>query len=1081
MENINELREINDINLYLDKLQKMKSKYLIFLVVKDTPGSNMSPDIIKKIHDIGFGSFSKELWRMYIGLIQEGNIIIDYTAAEQEEPLFRKIHLVKSHLLTELCSEAWKNGNKCSVKISGIECAINKRGINLVTYDDRTKTVIDSVRFDSHEKNAIFERKPETELLSKKIQWLSAKHHYDICVTGVWYGANYGSILNGYAAYKILTSMGKNVLMLHKTKSPVHDAELRPINHNVKFYNTYYPKDSISPVFTYDDLELLNDYCDCFCSGSDQIWNYNISFDGNMYLPFVHENRWKISLASSFGSMNDRVPPTEEANVKKSFERFDAISVREDFDRKILWDKYGVDSTVVIDPVFCVDKKEYNNLIEDSQFSERNFILAYILDPSDEKLSFLMQASQALNRQVITLCDGAFGVIGSSWSRYEKVGEFPNLMKETEVVDFLKAFSTTDFVITDSFHGTAFSLIFEKNFISICNAKRGKERFYDLLGRFNLMDRLIDNAHLIWSNEFNEKINYQLINTTIENAKRKTLDWLAEALIISKKRIRNKKTKEHVDNKNNHLNTVATKGNGIKCTGCSACINICPVNALELKPDNLGYYVPSLIAEKCINCGKCIKICPDLNLPLKENSIVPKCYEFIAADKETLFKSSSGGAFTCLAKETFRRKGIVVGASWNEKCDAVRHILIDSESDLDKVRKSKYLQSYLGTTFREIRDRLNTGIFVLFTGCPCQVAGLKTFLGKDYVNLLSVDLLCGNAPSTLFFQKYIEDEVPGMLKKYEFRHKKSGWNSDCVTITFTTTTTTTEVRRGGAQDGYQRLYHNHTMCPPHCENCKYQTLPRYGDITIGDFWWIKEKDQAIDEKNGVSAVLCNNEKGQNFFDSILENEIKVKKDVPVEWLKGNGFVPKGHNWCSPQRDAFYNAIQKMSFSKAADFALKPNHGIYEDAFSSSNSPLQYNAESLHFKFDSAVWEEHFINGATVLMVKPGQSKRGRFSKVAFCKELKKGKNYKLAMGFRINTESDVINFHIKDSGSNLWQLVYSKKLAPEERNGRKKISIMTEFIPESGIFDEFMISAVHLKGEENYIAFEYINIQEVNQ
>lgn len=302
MDNLKELREINDIEIYLNKIQEIKDECYIFFVVKDTPGNCMPTDILNKIHDLGFISFSNELWRMYIGVRQSGHIIIDYVAGECEEPLNRKIQSKESTNIIELYSESWRNGNKCGVRINGIECSLNKRGINLVIYDDKCESVIDAIRFDSHDKNFIFERKPEVELLSNKIRWLSEKHHYDVCVTGVWYGANYGSILNGYSTYKILSSMGKSVLMLHKTKSPVHDAELRLDNHNVKFYNTYYPKDSISPVFTYEELEILNDYCDCFCSGSDQIWNYNVSFDGNMYLPFVHENRWKISLASSFGS-----------------------------------------------------------------------------------------------------------------------------------------------------------------------------------------------------------------------------------------------------------------------------------------------------------------------------------------------------------------------------------------------------------------------------------------------------------------------------------------------------------------------------------------------------------------------------------------------------------------------------------------------------------------------------------------------------------------------------------------------------------------------------------------------------------
>lgn len=1049
----NELLSIDTLLEYLDELKNV-SKYLVIICIRDTAGFWLNEDIQKKLYALGLKeNLIKKLMVGYIAVIENGYVIHEVISEKDgmAEYNTEKIHVI---------SRPFSNGDIAVIEINNVDYATNKRGLNIVVWDLENEVLIDSVAFDTHVKE-----------FTKTRKVILGKSHYDVCLVGCWYGSNYGSLLNGYAVYQILKGMNLDVLMLNKHTAKKGDWEIYG-THNEKFIKNFYPTENISPVIPFSQLGELNRYCDTFLAGSDQIWAYGINriFDLAYMLNFVDDNKRKISFASSFGHEDDGTPADKYEAIRNLLHRFNAISVREQSGVRLCHEKYGVKATLVLEPVFCVNKQVYQDLEKHSHIVlDEPYILSYILDPTEEKRDAINYYAKASGKKAINILDGDPRV----YEKNRRILNLPNTLDPIGAEDFIKLFIHADFIITDSFHGTAFSIIFEKSFLAISNPRRGSVRFKDILERFNLISRLTDSKNIQRDEKNLEKINFSEANKVIIEERARSIEWLRKVLFAPLERL---------TPKNNCFNTVTTKGNGIKCTGCSACINICPVNALELKPNNLGYYTPSLDVEKCINCGKCIKICPEVNLPPKENSFFPKCYEFITADKDILFKSSSGGAFSCLAKEAFRKDGIVVGASWNEKYDAVEHVLIESENDLDRLRKSKYLQSYLGTTFKEIKKKLNEGIFVLFTGCPCQVAGLKAFLGKDYINLISVDLLCGNAPSTLFYQKYVEDEVPGILKKYEFRHKKNGWNSDCVTIAFTiTTTTTTEVRRGGAQDGYQRLYHNHTMCPPHCENCKYQNLPRYGDITIGDFWWIKERDQAIDEKNGVSAVLCNNEKGQNFFDSILENEIKVKKEVPVEWLKGNGFVPKGRNWCSPQRDAFYDAIQKMPFSKAADFALKPNHGIYEVAFSSSHSPLQYNSESLHFKFDSAFWEEHFINGATVLMVKPGQSKQGRFSRLSFCKELEKGKNYELAIGFRINTESDVINFHIKDSGSNIWQLVYSKRLVSEERNGRKKICIITKFVPESGIFDEFMISAAHLKGEDNYIAFEYINIQEVNQ
>ena len=329
------------------------------------------------------------------------------------------------------------------------------------------------------------------------------------------------------------------------------------------------------------------------------------------------------------------------------------------------------------------------------------------------------------------------------------------------------------------------------------------------------------------------------------------------------------------------------------CTGCSACVNSCPAGAISLCPDKHGYYRAEVDYEKCIGCGKCMKVCPAIKLPQNNNFREPELYEFIAEDNELLYRSSSGGAFPLLAKQTFKRGGVVVGAAWREDF-SVEHIMIDKEEDLHRLQKSKYLQSYMGDAFKDVKEALEKNTFVLFSGCPCQVAGLKIFLEKDYENLIMVDLLCGNAPSTAFFQKYIKDDFNEPLAKYGFRHKVQGWNPDCTTTTTTTTTGNVIVRRGGKQDSYQRVYHNHVMCPEHCEKCIYQNAPRFGDITIGDFWGVSDKDKTIDVRRGISAVLCNNEKGRKFFHSIPEELVSLKKKVPLAWLGGNGQSQKRH-------------------------------------------------------------------------------------------------------------------------------------------------------------------------------------------
>ena len=200
----------------------------------------------------------------------------------------------------------------------------------------------------------------------------------------------------------------------------------------------------------------------------------------------------------------------------------------------------------------------------------------------------------------------------------------------------------------------------------------------------------------------------------------------------------------------------------------------------------------------------------------------------------------------------------------------------------------------------------------------------------------------------------------------------------------------------------------------------------------------------------------------------------MKKEVPLGWLGGNGYAINGsHNYCGPNRDAFYNAIGKMPFGEAVNYALKPNHGIYrkEDKF----SPLSYNSSALHFHFDTAIWEEHYIRGTTCLIVKMDKAPIGKYAALPLNQALEKGKTYILKARFKIKTESNRLNFHIKDSGSNHNQVIYGHKI---KENSLEWEEIEVSFKPKSDIYDEFMFGASQVTGTVNFLAIDYIYIVE---
>jgi len=414
----------------------------------------------------------------------------------------------------------------------------------------------------------------------------------------------------------------------------------------------------------------------------------------------------------------------------------------------------------------------------------------------------------------------------------------------------------------------------------------------------------------------------------------------------------------------------------------------------------------------------------------------------------------------------------VTGAAWTEDF-YVQHIMINREEDLGRLRKSKYMQSSMGDIFPKVKEKLESRKKILFSGCPCQVAGLKKYLGKEYDNLLLVDVLCGNAPSAWFFRKYLLSEFPEGVLQYQFREKKYGWNADCISLTLKDGTRL--YRKGSKQDSYQRVYHSHVMCPPHCEHCRYQEAPRFGDITIGDFWGIGQVDPEIKTKDGVSVVLCNNEKGRKYIDSIMPAEIRWKKKVPVEWLGGNGFAFHNHNWIAPQRDEFYNAILKLPFKEAVNYALKPNHGEYRAIYDESSTCLQYETRSLRFHLEEDVWEEHYINGKTVLFVKKAKVGIGHYATMALNKCLRKDVSYNFKIRFRVQSKSDILNFHVKDSGSVLHQIIYSCDIRGKN-DGNKWIKVDAIFSAETDFYDEFMLGASQISGKRNFLEIDYIYI-----
>lgn len=306
-----------------------------------------------------------------------------------------------------------------------------------------------------------------------------------------------------------------------------------------------------------------------------------------------------------------------------------------------------------------------------------------------------------------------------------------------------------------------------------------------------------------------------------------------------------------------------------KCTGCTACKNICPVNAISMGQNEEGFFYPVIDTNLCVDCKKCQNVCPANHFEFVYDTN-PKCYAVMASD-QLRRNSSSGAFFPVLAQYVLAQGGLVAGAAFDENM-ILTHIVISKKEELDKLKGSKYLQSQMLDVYTKIKAALLQNMVVLFSGTPCQVAGLKNFLGREYDRLLTVDLICHGVPSQKVFDNYLRTEFPDQKVIHtNFRDNKDDWG--CGYITTTTTTTTTRSLRDD-EDSYLQAFFANISLRLCCYDCQYAKMPRCGDFTMGDFWGVPKE---MDDHKGTSLIFLNTPKADNIFQKIKNNFIKIKE------------------------------------------------------------------------------------------------------------------------------------------------------------------------------------------------------------
>ena len=317
------------------------------------------------------------------------------------------------------------------------------------------------------------------------------------------------------------------------------------------------------------------------------------------------------------------------------------------------------------------------------------------------------------------------------------------------------------------------------------------------------------------------------------------------------------------------------------CCGCNACAQICPKQCITMQEDNEGFLYPRVDTENCIDCHLCERICPVSNHGMERKPL--KVYAAINKDEEVRKQSSSGGIFTALAEQVIKQGGVVFGARFDERWQ-VKHDYTETMEGLAAFRGSKYVQSRIGNTYQEAEQFLKVGRKVLFSGTPCQIAGLRNYLRKEYDNLLMVDFICHGVPSPMVWRRYLKEEVARqcdrknsvlshpiheedvLVEGISFRDKTMGWKKYSFALTLSTTNGSGDKIQFCScspmtKNEYLRGFMSNVYLRPSCYSCAFKCLKSKSDITLGDFWNIRLYNKHLDDNQGLSLMLLNNSRG----------------------------------------------------------------------------------------------------------------------------------------------------------------------------------------------------------------------------
>lgn len=341
-----------------------------------------------------------------------------------------------------------------------------------------------------------------------------------------------------------------------------------------------------------------------------------------------------------------------------------------------------------------------------------------------------------------------------------------------------------------------------------------------------------------------------------------------------------------------------------ECTGCSACAMICPVKAVSTVENKEGFLEYQVDESKCIHCRKCEQVCPVINKEMRTLEGKQSVYAAINKDETVHKTSQSGGIFYALSCVVLNKQGVVYGAAQNLDFET-EHICITDQNDLYRLQGVKYVQSAVGNAFIQVEEDLRSGKLVLFSGTPCQIAGLNNYLKRRSVacdNLVTVDLVCYGVPSPGIFREWlslIENKYRAKVTKMSFRRTDALWGKGKEQYFFS---------NGKSLEGsfYTYLFFNDMIIRPGCESCRFCNMNRQADITLGDFWGIADSLPEFYDDRGVSLVICNTDNGKKLLDDAKEQLVLHKSTIEAATAAQPRLRGIAVNVHASQRNSFWS-------------------------------------------------------------------------------------------------------------------------------------------------------------------------------